>query len=319
MRILRLIISAFLFFAVIIVAGFFLVRELLLYWGTSNIRSSLREMVLARNRGSFSSQCNEFGSRAIGNDSLVTYQLRFISSTEYLVEAVCSGFQYDPILIAQGELPQFVTKVPGTSGFNFGFEQSAIEIEVFSHEIEKITQSTGFDFSFLSKKRYLVTENGVLIKADEMGYVPEGPVTVCSGYGYQCCNEVSHFGVGDRITGLPDCEQSCYSSCASRPVVLSFNSNPLLDQKTRSVTVQSGSSVQFTFVGDSGKATSMSGILDFGDGDKAPVSGLAGQVSHIYECKLARCEYEVKITLEDNWGVKSADLNSNKMKVIVIR
>ena len=296
-----------------------MIRELMLYWGTSNVRSSLKEMTLAKNRGSFGSQCNELGSRAVGDSSLVSYQLRFISSSEYLVEAVCEGFQYDPILISQGSLPEFVTKVPGTSGFSLNHQQSGIDLEVFESEINKLSETTGFDFSFLTKHKSLVTQNGVLIKSEELGVINDGPVTVCSGYGYQCCNEVSHFGIGDRITGLPDCEQSCYSACASRPVVLSFNSNPLLDQKTRTVPVSSGSTVQFTFVADSGKANSMSGILDFGDGDKAPISGLAGQVSHIYNCKLARCEYDVRITLEDNWGVKSADLETNKMKVIVIK
>lgn len=320
MRILRLIISAFLFFVVIIVAGFFILRELMLLWGTSKIKSSLREMSLSQNRGSFATQCYELGAKAPAGESLVTYQLRFISSTEYIVEAVCEGLEFDPILIAQKTLPQFVTKVPGTSGFTLSSEQTAIELEVFRKEIDDISQKTGFDLSFLDRKKLLVSQSGVLIKSSDTTILSaNGPITACDGYGYECCDEISHFGVGDKITGLADCKDSCYSSCASRPVVLSFNTSPVMDRANRSVSVRSGNTVEFTFVADSGDSKSMSGVISFGDGDKAQISGLAGQESHTYSCALTRCEYTAKIVLEDNWGIKSADLMTNKVKVIVIK
>lgn len=317
MRILRIIFSAFLFFAVVSFIGFFLMRELLLYWGTSKIRDSLRELSLASNRGTYSSQCMQLGGNIVSGETLVTYQIRFISSSEYLVEAVCEGFGHDPITISQDTLPQFVTKVPGSSGFMMTFEQSGIELEVFAQEIAKIFEATEFDFSFLSRQKAIVSENGVLLKDSSQGVVGNGPVTICSGYGYQCCNEVSHFGVGDRITGLPDCEQSCYSVCATRPVLLSLNTGPLLDPRTRSVEVLSGTPVEFTYVADFGDATAMNGVLDFGDGKKTPITGLAGQTSHTYECMAGRCEYIATVTLEDNWGVKSAQLETSKVKIIV--
>lgn len=319
MRILRLIISAFLFFAVIIVGGFFILRSLMLYWGASKISTSFRELTLAKNRGIYGSQCAQLGSTIIAGEKSVYYQLRFISSSEYLTEAVCEGFTYDPILISQGSLPQFVTKVPGTSGFSFDLEKTGVELEVFAMEISNLSKATGFDFSFLSKIKTLVAQNGVLLKDETIDLVSDGPVTMCGGYGYECCNEVSHFGTGDKIIGLPDCEQSCYAQCSTRPVLLSFNTFPLLDPKTRSITITSGSPVEFTFVADSGNATSMSGILDFGDGKKAPISGLANQIAHTYECKSSRCEYTAMIILEDNWGIKSANLQTNKVKIIVTR
>ncbi len=319
MRILRIIFSAFLFFAVFTFIGFFLVRELLLYWGVSKIRSSLRELSLAANRGTYSSQCTQLGSNIVSGETLVAYQIRFISSSEYIVEAVCEGFSYDPITISQGKLPQFVTKTPGTSGFLMSFAQSGIELEVFALEIDKISKVTQFDFSLLTRHKPIVAENGVLMKDSSQGLLGNGPVTVCAGYGFECCNEVSHFGVGDRITGLPDCEKSCYSACATRPVLLSLNTNPLLDPRTRSIEIFSGSPVEFTFVADFGDATAMNGILDFGDGKKTPITGLAGQTSHTYECAFGRCEYTALVILEDNWGVKSAQLETSKVKIIVVR
>jgi hypothetical protein len=64
---------------------------------------------------------------------------------------------------------------------------------------------------------------------------------------------------------------------------------------------------------------SVTGILDFGDGIKTSVSGLAGQTSHTYQCNLTRCEYTAMITLEDNWGVRSAPIEINQLKIIVTR
>ncbi|GIK83531.1 MAG: hypothetical protein BroJett025_01530 [Patescibacteria group bacterium] len=320
MRILRIILSAFLFFAVIAIGGFFLVRELLLYWGESKLRGSLRELSQSQNRGSFGSQCSALGANAIAGESLVEYQLRFISSSEYLVEAVCEGFAYDPITISQGSLPQFVTKVPGTSGFIVSnFEQSGIELEAFALEISKLSLATGFDFSFLAKQKAIVAENGVVVKNESLSNVGNGPVTSCEGYGYQCCNEVSHFGVGDRITGLPDCEQSCYLNCTTRPVLLSLNTNPLMEPQNRTVYIQANTPVEFTFVADFGEADSGTGVLDFGDGKKAPISGLAGQISHTYECASGSCQYVASVTLEDNWGVKSAQIETSKIKIVVTR
>lgn len=320
MRILKIILSAFLFFAVIVFVGFFLGREVLLYWGENKVRTALRELTITQRRGAFETQCNELGATPIGGEAAVTYQLRFISSSEYLVEAVCEGFAYDPITIAQGALPQFVTKIPGTSGFMLdGMVRNGIELEVFALEIEALSKATNFDFTFLSRNKSIVAENGVVIKNSSVTTVSEGPVTSCPGYGYQCCNEVSHFGVGSKITGLPDCEQSCYARCATRPVLLSLNTNPLVDIQTRTLKAEAGVPVEFTYVADFGDADSGTGILDFGDGKKSPISGLAGKVSHTYECPSGYCEYVASITLEDSWGVKSAQLQTSTVKIVIVR
>jgi hypothetical protein len=320
MRILRLLISAFVLFLIFSVGGFFLFREILLFWGSNSIRNSLKTLGNSKNKNLFVSQCVELGATHVQGDSLVTYQLRFLSSSEYLLEASCEGFSYEPITIAQAKLPQFVTKVPGTSGFFISrSEQSGIEIEVFRLEIDKLTETTGIDFSFLEKKKVLVAEDAVLIHDVSEGYVGNGPVTVCEGYGYQCCDPVAEFGVGDRIIGLTDCESQCYGQCASRPLVLSFNTNPILDPRTREVEITSGTTVEFTYVADAGQAELTTGILDFGDGKKAQISGLAGQTAHTYECRRSSCEYSARVILEDNWGVKSADLGISKVKIIITR
>jgi hypothetical protein len=317
MRILSQILSVFLLLCVGLVAGFFLTRELLLYQGKSQLRTSLQQLSVARNQGTYESQCRQLGSSASGSDGLVKYQLRFVSSYEYVTEAVCEGFSHNPISMSREIFPRYVSKVPGTSGFVVSANPNGIEIEAFADEIQQFAELTRFDLAYLKKVETIVAENGVIVRDADQGLVGGGPVTVCEGYGYQCCNTVSHIGMGERILGLTDCDQNCYRTCATRPIILSFNSNPMLDFSTRSVNVRSGETVEFTFVADAGSADSLVGILDFGDGNKLPISGLAGQVTNTYRCGSNTCEYEAKLVLEDNWGVVSAETGISKIKVVV--
>ncbi len=317
MRILKIFFGAITFFAIITIVGFFITRESLLYWGTSKVESSLMSLAQSRNRDSFVSQCRQLGSTFVNGEDAVVYQLRFLSSNEFLLEAVCSQFSFDPILIKQVVLPQFVTKVPGTSGFVLNPRQSGIELQVFSEEINKISDIIKIDLSGLLRKEAIVAENGIVIRDSENGYLGGGPTTSCSGYGYQCCQDISQIGVGDKISGLVDCEKNCYSSCATRPVILSFNSSPLLDPRERSLVISDGATVEFTYVADAGKATTAGGVLDFGDGKKLPITGLAGQSSHTYSCNRASCEYTAQLILEDNWGVESADTSTSKIRIVV--
>lgn len=319
MRVLKLFFSAVFLFLIIAVVGFFVTREALLYWGTSKVRNSLRTLSLSENQDLFVSQCKQLGSTSVANEDIVTYQLRFLSSEEFLLEAVCDQFSFDPILIEQITLPQFVTKVPGTSGFILSPRQSGIELQVFSKEIDKIAETVKIDLSKTIKTKTLIAEDGIIILDGDNGFVGGGPTTSCNGYGFECCQDVSQTGVGSKITGLVDCEKNCYSSCADRPIILSFNSNPFFDPRKRSLSISSGEIVEFTYVADAGKATTVAGVLDFGDGKKLPVTGLAGQSSHTYSCTRSSCEYTVRLILEDNWGISSADTSTSKIKVIVRR
>ncbi len=317
MRIIKLLFSAIIIFLIITVVGFFIARESLLFWGSSKIKKSVSTLTISKNRDSFISQCKQLGSTFVNGEDIVTYRLRFLSSKEYLLEAVCSQFSYDPILIEQVDLPNFVTKVPGTSGFLLGSRPNGIEIQVFAEEISKISEAIKIDLSGLLRKQVLIVEDGSISNNGDERFIGGGPVTSCNGYGYECCQDVSQTGVGDKITGLVDCEKSCFASCATRPVVLSFNSNPLFDPKLRSLEITNGATVEYTYVADAGKATTVGGVLDFGDGKKLPISGLAGQSSHTYSCTKPSCEYTVRLVLEDNWGVESAETNISKIKIIV--
>lgn len=317
MRILKLFFSALVFFTIITVVGLFVLREALLFMGGSTVRKSLQTVVLTQNRGAYTTQCQQLGSSALSGERLVTYQLRFLSSTEYVLEAICEGFSFDPILIERKSLPKFVTKVPGTSGFLLTPVSSGIGLQVFVQEIKRASEMLGIDFSFFQREKNIVAQNGIVVEDTELYSLGNGPVTSCVGYGYQCCNDISHVGVGDKINGLVDCEKSCFSSCATRPIILSFNSSPLMDPVTRTSTVRNGDVVEFTYVADAGTADSVAGVLDFGDGKKLPVAGLAAQTSHTYTCQTYQCTYVVSLTLEDSWGVSSAATTVSRITILV--
>jgi len=318
MRVLKLLFSALVIFLVFATISFFISRESLLYLGSSRIKSGLRELSLARNKDAFISQCKQLGSTNTNGEDIVSYRLRFLSSQEFVLEAVCAQFPLDPIVIKRASLPQFVSKVAGTSGFELN-TQSGIELQVFFDELKKIQEVTNLNLGKLSKIKVLVADDGVVLDGSNVNYLGNGPVTSCVGYGYQCCDEISSIGVGSKISGLVDCEQNCYLNCAKRPVILSFNTNPFINPRTRSLNIGNNETVEFTYVADAGKDVSVGGVIDFGDGKKAPVSGLAGQTSHLYSCTRSVCNYAVKLSLEDNWGVSSAKTGVSEIKVIVRR
>ncbi len=317
MRVLKLLFSALVIFLVLTLIAFFITREALLYLGTSRIKSSLRELSLARNKGSFVSQCKQLGSTYTAGEDIVSYQLRFLSSQEFVLEAVCNQFPLDPITIKRVSLPQFVSKVPGTSGFKLNYSQNGVELQVFAQELEKLQEASNLDLSKLVRVKDLVADDGVVIASGSNGYLGNGPVTTCVGYGYQCCEDVTHIGVGNRIEGLVDCEQNCYLTCAKRPVILSFNTNPLVNPSMRTLHINNGETVEFTYIADAGKNVSVVGVINFGDGKKTSVSGLAGQTSHVYSCTKSSCDYLTQLFLEDNWGVKSADTHISRIRVVV--
>ena len=236
------VLSTFFTFLVVItlltVSGFFLARELLLWWGVNSFKSSVTALHREASNSSYSAQCLQRDIN--GGSQQPQVQLRFTSHTEYVMEAICDQFSGDPILISKNHLPPFISKVPGTSGIIWGEGRSAVELRVFETIVTQIQRAVKMDVTFLEKSRVVGVESSTVVilpgTEEDLG---TGPVASCEGYGFQCCRSETHIGVGERITGLNECRESCYSSCSSRPQVLAFNTTPLFDPRTRQVTVPS--------------------------------------------------------------------------------
>lgn len=315
MRILRYFITGLILISIIGVGVFFVAREVFMYWGVSTLRNSVRQLALAESQGSYQTQCKQEG-RVVSPNGVIM-QLRFLSHTEYVLEALCNEASTQPIAVGRESLPPFISKVKGTSGFISNGSPSGIQVAAFESLGSEIAEVLKIDEKYISKKKLLQLEEGVLIETQDPTVLGNGPVTSCTGYGFTCCREESEQGIGDRITGLFDCEQSCYSQCVSRPLILSFTSNPFFDIQTRTVTVPAGTTVEFIYVGDGGQSDNISGFVEFGDGGSEPIAEESGQIDHTYTCAAGSCRYEARITLTDKWGVDSADVPVSKITVVV--
>lgn len=319
MRALQYILISFLVIGFLAVSSFLVAREVLVYWSGKTLERSIGTLRKAQLAGTYSRQCAQKGSTVIDDSqSIVMLQLRFISSTDFVLEGVCQQFSFDPIPIGRGELPPFIEKVPGTSGFIVDDRSSsAVSISVFEDYVDLLTDSTGIDLSFLRRQEHFAFADGDLIDADETLAYDQGPVTTCGGYGFQCCQQASEAGIGERITGLSDCSEQCYAQCIPRPILLSFSTDPLVNPIDRTVKVQSGQQVDFSYLADDARDEHLRATIEFGDGARTEAPHKQGVVTHTYQCPTGSCQYTAHITLYDSWGVASAETSHSKIIVNV--
>ncbi len=316
----------YVFFVLILLTGiasaiFFAARETFLSWGTDTIKNSLRELSKAARSGAYIDQCSAKGGES-GNFSVtdIKTQLRFTSASEYVMEVICSQFSFDPIVFAQGSLPEYVVRLPGTSGMVYGGERAGVMLEVFG-EIEQLTSDFfGQDLNWLSKRKAVILDGDQIqvVDASASLQLGSGPVTSCSGYGHACCQFPSELGKGGRIIGLADCPESCYAQCIARPMILAFNANPFFDDAMkRTVRVRENATVEFSVVSNAPPNAGMRAIFEFGDGQNAELSDLETPVSHVYSCPVESCEYVANVRLIDAKGTESAESSVSYMTVLV--
>ena len=314
MRVLSLLIKLFSLLFVLVVVVFLIGREVVLSMGVSNIKDSVLTLRDHQKRSTYYDVCNRKGSQVIEGFEFVTYQLRFTSSTEYVLEAVCAQLEFDPVLIEKKSLPRFVSKVPGASGFLMSRDKvTGIELEAFG-EIEKM-----LDLSFpISKQKTVAVNNMQLVYPQTDQFFDEGPVSSCEGYGYLCCDNLTQQGIGEQISGADGCPDTCFADCETRPSLLSFTTNPLLNPKTRTIQISRNSGLEFHFVVDGGDSRAVKVNIDYGDGETESVSAEEGRSIHRYACSTHYCRYQAHIELEDNWGVKSVETSINRINIEVL-
>lgn len=290
------------FLSILAGISFLVGREIFLVLGVTQIRTSLSLLrQIDKNPKAYGQQCRQKGV-TVDSDVLSSLQLRFISSNEYVVEVVCSQFSMDPIVIETKKLPQFVKKLPGNTGIVWGESASGIGLEVFG------------------RKRAIVVEKQEIFYSpvdDRLSY-GVGPSSSCQAYGFQCCQLETQLGLGDQYNGVNDCPLTCFSSCQSRPLVLSFTSDPFIDLETRVTTIGSGDSVTFSYVVNPFVADNIATVeLDTGDGQTFQSTQLTGTFDHTYECQNMPCRYPARIKVVNSAGVESADLSVNNILIEV--
>ena len=299
MRIIKFIFRSLIFVVIVGGVGFLITREILMFTGVGKIKSSLSTLRSSSVQRSYFAQCRAKGTVFLEGDDLAVIQLRFISANEYILEVLCSQFSIDPIVLEQEQLPMFVNKVAGGSGIIWGDDRSGIVLEVFNRQT-----AVGVE------DRTITT----FTAHSELGV---GPVTSCAGYGFSCCKYESEQGAGEQFNGSVDCPKTCYNSCLNRPVVLAFNTQPVLELKRRLVSVSSGEEISFSFVIDANASQSISVKLDYGDGKIDTFDTDQQTTTHAYQCAQSECSYQVKLSITDNAGISAVDLPIANMIVLV--
>lgn len=317
MRVLRTILTTFFILALLGVGALFLARSALLWWGSYSLVQSTKSLQFTGKGPQYLKQCQ----REVGSDINVAItpepQIRFTSDTEYLAEILCDGFSSDPIIVERYTLPIFVSKVPGSSGIKLGAEKSGVTLTVFAKELAFLKSLIGFLPDFLTIEKQVILENGVISMRSKETELGDSPVATCAGYGFYCCNAQTELGVGEKLEGATGCSESCFSTCTRRPILLSFNTQPILDPRTRTVSVPADLTITWSYVADAGQDPSLTAWIDFGDGEHAELQGESGTTTHAYTCSRSECRYEVAISLTDAWGVNSVPLPISTMNIVV--
>lgn len=302
MRILKFFFISLIIFLILGGSTAFIAREVLLFSGAAKLQSSLSQLLfLSKNGTQYIRACREKGTPATV-PAIEKLQLRFLNSHEYVLEAICTQFAFDPIIITQEQLPLFVQKKPGSSGIIWGNERSGVSIEVFGR----------------SRSVYVEKFEAHQLNADTaLGVTPE---STCMGYGYMCCQNETVSGIGQPYSLVNDCPKTCYAQCVPRPVVLSFVSDPFPDSKNRSVTIHSGESVSFSYVASfPNEKDPYTVTINFGDGENQTYTTVTGDAAHVYTCTTAQCTYAANIMIQGKNGVTAAETPITRLTITVLR
>lgn len=341
MRVLKIFFTAILLIAIAGFIGFFSSREILLSTALRQIKNDIKFLSHSSSAGDFFKECLEFSNSFDDAGSIVRHQLRFTSDSSYVLESVCRASESLRTILKSKSLPPLVRRVEGQSGIVQGESGYGVEVSIFGRS------GVVYDYEGI-----IFTETSNL---DELGVIlDDGPPTICSGYGYVCCDENFQTGQDFKKDKALDCPRSCYASCVEKPVVLTFNSEPAADPENRTVYLNSGDFIEFVytisdvkgdvfvnenvFVEDEevtwsdklleyldkySKTENQQDIVEeiiisFGDGTSEKLLDLHGRTNHTYTCeRRSICVYDVTLQATTKLGVESSLDGISKLKVQV--
>ncbi len=323
MRILRALFFSIIGLLVTLVVTVYVAREVLLFgslWLISHRYDQLEKMV---GEGDYTQECLRLG--VFGGEAAP--QLRFFSQTEYATEVICGTMTESAVVVEKYQLWPLVKKGFSDSGFIDSKDQGLVTLSVLGRmgAVEK---------DEFGSMRTIWNRTQTVASAS-------GPLANCGGYGMQCCVEGEEQGMGDQIRGALDCPKSCFSACYSRPVVLSFNSNPFYDFESRILTVKRNQPIDFSFVisetqrdvfadarlkekadpiavllsltkqllqkekNQAEQEMLQQIVLDYGDGTQETLQKLQDTAIHSYTCARELCRYTAVISAKNHYGAQS--------------
>ncbi len=330
MKILKAFFTSLLILAIVAGLSFLISREVLLMMATNRVQQSLKWIRDINNNQQYATDCMSKGSRRDQLGAVHYTQLRFIKPDSYVVEVICNGREHNPIEITDESLPPFVNHEVGYSGFRWGQDQA-------------------INFNCWNRTASVSVIEGVVHSSLKPAQMDSkiGPPSFCRAYGYNCCDPNSQQGHGAQISAALDCPKTCYIDCKDRPLVLNFSSQPYYDKLNRTVNINSGQSVTFSFTVSPNQEPVLIGyfdeddriekaiatiesifrkeksenevqvVLDYGDGQREKFDSLRGQIVHEYHCAQSQCNYTADLMVFKDNGVRSVDTLQNKIKIKV--
>lgn len=248
----------------------------------------------------------EFGGTLVG------FQLRFVDSTNWVIEAVCNGFS-EPLLVSQGQLAYGVKRLAG-SGILWPIPVKIGESPP-PPEALVLVGNRWASYAVGVKEGDLISER--TSKDRFAGPGADAVATICSGWGGDCCDPITQVGKGEAQDKVTDCVGACYPVCLNRPQLVFFNTDPILDAQTREVWID-GVQVEVRF---GYEVTDVDGpisqlVIDFGNGVQVPLPNTQGVTAQEYRCDQPECVYQARLTVVDSDGLL---LPETRLATIVIR
>ncbi len=324
------------FFTSILILGlglgaiFLIAREILLLTAAIQVRQSLIWVKELDNNQQYLAQCSSLGVSRSSIDKVHSTQLRYTQPNRYVIEVICGGMENNPIKVAGEKLPPLVTHETRQSGLRWG-SNSALNFKLYNRTYSVSVVAGTVSIALKPAQTETIT----------------GPASDCVSYGYECCDLNVQQGAGRQIREALDCPQTCYQTCAPRPLVLNFRTEPHYDQLTRGLSISQGQTVAFSFAVSPNQDPVLSRhydeedwlertismvetvltfadpdeevtvILDYGDGEQDEFKSYSGQAEHTYKCPQASCEYIANLQAVNEKGIVSADGLQNKIKIKV--
>jgi hypothetical protein len=281
--------------------GMFGTREVLLYLASQQVVSDVRSITQSSRWDELVVLCEGGVVTEVPFDG---FQVRFISATEYKVEAHCLASA--PGVQKTAKLPYQVKKTTGSAGFFYDFTNKNLTGEV--------------TLELWGQKRIVYAEgNSPGQNWGKTTIQASVPSSVCVAHGFTCCDAVQELGQGESVSnGVTDCPTQCFTSCLKRPLLLSFNSDPQANYETRQVLVPKlEAAVIFSFLFDDTESPISNVKIDFGDGTSQEVTTRNGQLTKEYVCKQTTCTYKVKLVGVDAREIPSANTRLSELEVIM--